>query len=46
MIIRDFYEGALRETAVCDCLFEKEYDVIVAGLGTAGAIAAITASET
>lgn len=45
MIIRDFYEGALRETAVCDCLFEKEYDVIVAGLGTAGAIAAITAAR-
>ncbi len=45
MILRDYYEGNTRDVAVDNVAFEASYDVIVAGLGTAGAIAALAAAR-
>ena len=45
MILASYMDGVPNQTAVSGKEFEQEYDVIVAGLGTAGAIAAIAAAR-
>ncbi len=45
MILRELYNGQLRQTEVGDVTFQKEYDVVICGLGTAGGMAAIFAAE-
>ena len=45
MILASYMDGVPSQTAVSGNEFKQEYDVIVAGLGTAGAIAAIAAAR-
>ncbi len=45
MKVYDVYEGKLRALDAAGTVFEKEYDVVVAGLGVAGAIAALSAAR-
>ncbi len=45
MILANYMDGVPDQTAVSGKKFEQVYDVIVAGLGTAGAIAAIAAAR-
>jgi hypothetical protein len=45
MILCNKYNNNIGKTEIKEILFENSYDVIVVGLGTAGAIAAICAAE-
>lgn len=45
MILSELYEGKRRQTEVGEVFFDECYDVLVCGLGTAGAMAAIFAAE-
>ncbi len=45
MILRQYRDGVLCQTEARLSDFQQTYDVIVAGLGTAGAVAAIVAAR-
>ncbi len=45
MILSELYDGTIKQTEVGKIAFDEAYDVVICGLGTAGAMAAIFAAE-
>ncbi|MCK9478642.1 MAG: FAD-dependent oxidoreductase [Firmicutes bacterium] len=45
MILSQIYDNCISKSCIGNILFSESYDVVVAGLGTAGSIAAITAAK-
>lgn len=45
MFLSEIFDGKLKKTEVCNVAFDETYDVVICGLGTAGAMAAIFAAE-
>ena len=45
MILSELYDGTIKQTEVGKIAFDEAYDVVICGLGTAGAMAAIFAAD-